>query len=87
MFPSGDTFRIGYRQVWFDDVATDSLEKVQAEFDAALKEQSEKGIDARRMKDIIARQKRKTLAACEDDPQCVVSLACSQTLHLARSEG
>jgi Zn-dependent M16 (insulinase) family peptidase len=68
VFPSGDTFRIGYRQVWFDDVATDSLERVQAEFDAALKEQSNKGIDPTRMRDIIARQKRKTLAACEDDP-------------------
>ena len=56
-FPSGDTFRVGYRQVWFDDVATDQLEKVQAEFDAALKEQSEKGIDPTRMQDIIARQK------------------------------
>ena len=44
------------------------LEKVQAEFDAALREQSNKGIDPTRMRDIIARQKRKTLAACEDDP-------------------
>jgi len=68
VFPSGDTFRVGYRQVWFDDVACESLEKVQGKFDAALKEQAARGVDANRMRDVIARQKRKTLAYCEDDP-------------------
>ena len=81
VFPSGDTFRIGYRQVWFDDVATDSLERVQAEFDAALREQSNKGIDPTRMRDIMRAAETEDAGGLRTT-LCVVSLPCSKALHL-----
>ena len=68
VYPTGDSFRVGYRQVWFDDVAVESLEAVRGTFDAALEKEAAKGIDETRMSDIIQRRRRKTVAACEDDP-------------------
>lgn len=68
VYPGSDRFRIGYRQLWFEDV--ERLNEIEAKFDASLP----KEVDVDRMRDVIERAKRRTTASTEDDPAtCVVS--------------
>ncbi|KAJ8604096.1 hypothetical protein CTAYLR_001749 [Chrysophaeum taylorii] len=64
VFPAADRFRVGYRQLWFDDVPSRRLNEIAAELDVAFPER----VDIDRMRDVVDRAMRRTLALFEDDP-------------------
>jgi len=68
VWPASDQFRVGYRQVWFEDVATSELGGIAAELDAALIDEASKGVDMARLRDVADRSRRRVVAHLEDDP-------------------
>ena len=72
VWPTSDRLRVGYRQLWFEDVAVEKLEEIDAKFIDVLKVIKDEDIDIGRMKDVVGRAKRRTRAALEDDPATAI---------------
>ncbi|KAH8070912.1 peptidase [Aureococcus anophagefferens] len=68
VWPTSDRFKVGYRQVWFEDVDVAELDAIPGALDAALAEEAAKGVDLARLRDVVARSRRRSVSALEDDP-------------------
>ena len=69
VWPTSERFRVGYRQLWFEDVDLQRLGEIDSAFVDELGLLIKAGgVDMSRIAEAIERAKRKTVASLEDQP-------------------